>query len=49
MIFNLKVETMARDKIEAVQLERLKKNLSRVNFNAKFYQDSFKDAGRIEG
>lgn len=45
MIFNLEMETMAREQRQKVQLERLKNVLKRVYENVPFHRENFERAG----
>ncbi|BAU26853.1 phenylacetate-CoA ligase [Aneurinibacillus soli] len=45
MIFNNEMETISRDKMEEIQLERLKKTIAHAYENVSFHQESFAKAG----
>ncbi|WCN38415.1 phenylacetate--CoA ligase family protein [Aneurinibacillus uraniidurans] len=45
MIFNNEMETMSREEMEDIQLERLKKTIARAYENVPFHQENFAKAG----
>ncbi len=45
MIFNEKVETLERSKMEALQLEKLQETVNRVYTNVAFYREKFSELG----
>jgi len=49
MIYDIELETMPREELEAIQLRRLKTTLERVYFTVPFYNKKFKDAGISPG
>lgn len=49
MIYDIELETMPREELEAIQLRRLKTTLERVYFTVPFYNKKFKDAGIFPG
>jgi len=49
MIYDIELETMPREELEAIQFRRLKTTLERVYYTVPFYNKKFKDAGILPG